>query len=116
MKTLISFILLFVFVANSFSSPLVFRTKITVTEKDAVIASFDAAKYKSIRIVVARTHLADQSIKLSAMFDVFAVEQGSEVILSDEVGYSVVIDTPPAKIVIKVPEPDAYAVYVYGVV
>lgn len=171
-RFLILFILIAAVVNNSLASPLVFKVKKTIDSKELVeLASFDATKYRQIRIGIKVTSADDEissdsrfGLLISKRADIQArlgkllmqyterhpevvstkneiellnnqiseltsarsaiglrivgIEETNEVgifeLFGESLNRSIVIDTPPSKISIKVSGRGVYSLYVWG--
>lgn len=123
MKLILSFILLFSLVINSFAAPLIFKTTKEIKGNDFVeLATVDTKIFNQIRVSV--TASADETISQNAAngkkfrVAIYAVEDNKEIFLQDQnaeyVQFKTVIDTPPSKIRIKVRGETTYFVHIWG--
>lgn len=112
MKILLSFLLIFISVFNSFGSPLVFKVAKDIDSKSEFVelGVFDATKYKQIRI---RITLKPEPLDIGSYeFAILGVESGDEFLISSRA--SEVIDSPPSKIKIKVRGQGKFSLYVWA--
>jgi hypothetical protein len=113
MKILLSFALIFIFAFNSFGSPLIFKiTKEINSKNDYVeLGTFDALKYKQIRIRITFKPKKPDDSKLGEI-TIYGIQGDDEIPISGNMGE--VIDSPPAKIKVKVKGEGTYSLYVWA--
>lgn len=118
MKTLTIFTLLFLFVSYSFSAPLIFKAQKEVKFGNKTeLGTFDASKYKQIRIEV-RSITYEESQKNPGTYSigVTGLEENEEIDLAFKMSYvaTFIIDSPPPKVRVDVIGQGNYRLYVYG--
>lgn len=120
MKKFVYLLLVFCFlVQNSFGSPLIYKAEkgVTLNEGYVKIATFDASKYKQIRVVIINPSEKENSKYLYSCA-VFGSEDGTSFSLfsadSRQLESTVVIDSPPTTVSVTVKGQGLAKVFVYG--
>lgn len=123
MRKVFCLLLFFIFNVNSFGSPLIFKVSKEINSpRDYVeIATFDATKYKQIRVGV---HFKQKEKSEVRSFAFYSFEDGTEIFLTgkplDEIWKEVLnssdylIDSPPSKVRLKGNGIGVYKVFVWG--
>lgn len=115
MKKLIGLLFALCFSLNAFASPLVFNSVKIVSPDDnwVVLGSFDATKYKQIRVGVSSDNVGwSQEIKIEGV-----ETEGTLLILHTEerfLGRSFLIDTPPSQIRVSVKAKGKYSLHIWA--
>lgn len=109
---------LFFFAISVFSSPLVFKATKEIKNASisnfAELISFNAIKYKQVRIALFRSNIESQKKEQVNGFQVFAIEGNEEFFISWFDGYSAVIDVPPSQVKLKVADNGFYKIFVWA--
>lgn len=110
MKIFARFILLFVLSTSVFASPLIFKAEKEFDETGFYeLATFDATKYKQIRIQIQPLSLTDYKYT-----SIFAVEDKMNIRILESEATSYVLDSPPPKVMVQIYGKGKYRLYVWG--
>ena len=122
MKKILTLFLFFIFAQNLFAAPLVFKLTKEINHKKDInfetefveLGTFDAIKYKQIRIGISFKPTTSENVR---DFVIYGVEGENEIFLiSSDIAKNyvkdLVIDSPPSKIRIKVRGNGIFTLYV----